>query len=325
MAFRFEQDDAGLRAGLVRIAREEAARAQAEIDDDALSTERTIHQARKRTKRLRGLMRLLRPAFPAYRDETAHLRNAARGLSRLRDRDVMIATHDALMDRTGADRRRYAPVRAHLTRARNRVAAEADPQAALATYAGEMAAIGDRAGAWTLTGKDAKALRAGLERTLRRARTAMKTAKKSGDIEALHDWRKRVKDHWYQARLLTPVAPQLFRERAKQAGDLGEILGDIHDLDVYRAHLEGPEASGLDPVRRGELVELATGRIGALEREAFARGKALFAQPSEEMAARSAAAWKAWRKAETGTRPGDGAGTGDGAASGAGTGAQTAA
>ena len=296
MAFRFEQDDAGLRAGLVRIAREETRRAQAEIADDALSTERTIHQARKRTKRLRGLMRLLRPAFPDYRAEATHLRNAARGLSRLRDRDVMIATHDALMDRTGADRRRYAPVRAHLTRARNRVAAEADPQAALDTYAGEMAAIGDRAGAWPLTGKDAKALRAGLERTWARARKAMKTAKTSGDIEALHAWRKRVKDHWYQARLLTPVAPQLFRERAKQAGALGEILGDIHDLDVYRAHLDGPEASGLDPVRRGELVELASTRIGELEREAFALGKALFAQPPGEMAAEGAAAWKAWRK-----------------------------
>lgn len=296
MAFRFEHGDAGLRDGLVRIAREEAARARAEIDDDALSPERTIHQARKRTKRLRGLMRLLRPAFSDYQAETAHLRNAARGLSRLRDRDVMIATHDSLMEQTGADRRRYAAVRAHLTRARNRVAAEADPQAALRTYAGEMAAIEARTADWALTGKDAKALRAGLERTWRRARKAMKTARRTGDIEALHEWRKRVKDHWYQARLLTPVAPHFFKARATQAGALGEILGDIHDLDVYRAHLHGPETSGLDPVRRGELVDLASTRITKLERDAFSLGKELFAMSAEEMAAEAAAAWKAWRK-----------------------------
>lgn len=301
MAFRFEQGDAGLRAGLVRIAREEAALAQAEIDDEALSTQRTIHQARKRTKRLRGLVRLVRPAFPDYATEAAHLRNAARGLSRLRDRDVMIATHDGLMAETGADRRRYAPVRAHLTRARNRVAAASDPAAALRTYAGEIAAIEDRAASWALADKDARVLRAGLERTWRRARTAMKTARKSGDIEALHEWRKRVKDHWYQARLLKPVAPQLLKDRVTALGSLGTILGDIHDLDVYRAHLEGPEASGLDPVRRAELVELSGARIRDLEREAFSLGKQVFKMSAEDMAAELSAAWKAWRKA--GTRP----------------------
>ena len=317
MGFRFEAEDADLAAGMRRIAAEEVARAEAELADPALPTDRKIHQARKRTKRLRGLLRLLRPAFPAYRAEAAHLRNAARGLSRLRDRDVMIATHDALMAATGADRRRYAPVRAHLTRARNRVAAQADPEAALATYMDEMRALAARAPGWRLEGKDRKALRAGLERTWARARKAMKAARRHDDIEHLHEWRKRVKDHWYQARLLTPVDPDALKDQAGAAGDLGELLGDIHDLDVYRAHLEGPEATGLDPARRAELAALATDRIAALEREAIALGKRLFAPRPEALARDWTAKWKAWRKA-AGEASGKAARKGPGKASGKG-------
>jgi CHAD domain-containing protein len=296
MGFRFEEGDADLAAGMRRIAAEEVARAEAELADASLAPERKIHQARKRTKRLRGLLRLVRPAFPDYASEAAHLREAARGLSALRDRDVMIATHDALMAATGADRRRYAPVRAHLTRARNRVAAEADPEAALTTYMAEMRTIAERAGGWRLEGKDKRALESGLVRTWSRARKALKAARRKDDIEHLHDWRKRVKDHWYQARLLTPIDPGALKEQAQAAGDLGELLGDIHDLDVYRAHLGGPEASGLDPARRSEAAALATDRIAALERESFALGKRLFSPGAEDLAAEWVAKWKAWRK-----------------------------
>jgi CHAD domain-containing protein len=297
MGFRFEKEDADLAAGMRRIAAEEVARAEAEIADPDLPTARKIHQARKRTKRVRGLLRLLRPAFPDYRAEAAHLREAARGLSHLRDRDVMIATHDALMAATGAERARYAPVRAHLTRARNRVVKRMDPDAALATYMDEMRTLAARAPDWRIAGKDKAALKAGLARTWTRARKAMKAARKQDDIEHLHEFRKRVKDHWYQARLLVPLDPGPIREQAQSAGDLGEILGDIHDLDVYRAHLHGPEATGLDPERRAELVTLATERIAALEGEAFAIGKRLFAPSPDELADDWAKKWKAWRKA----------------------------
>jgi CHAD domain-containing protein len=299
MAYRFERADGDIGTALARIALEEAARARAEIADAELSTERTIHQARKRTKRLRGMLRLVRDAFPDFDAENAHIRAAARGLSRLRDRDVMIATHDRLMDATGADRRRYAPVRAHLTRARNRVAAEQDPQGALDRYAREIAEIEARAPGWRLAGKDRKVLKQGLARTWARARRAMKQAKKHDDIEHLHEWRKRVKDHWYQARLLAPVAPKEIKAQAAAAGALGEVLGDVHDLDVYRNHLEGPEASGLDPARRDELVALAVRRIGKLEREAFAAGRTLFARKPGALAKDWSARWDAWRAAET--------------------------
>jgi len=304
MGFRFEEKDAGLADGMRRIATEEVARAEAELADPDLPIARKVHQARKRTKRLRGLLRLLRPAFPAYGAEASHLRDAARGLSALRDRDVMIATHDTLMEETGAERRRYAPVRAHLTRARNRVAERADPEGALATYREEMRTFAARAGDWRLEGKDKAALRAGLARTWKRARAALKAARKQDDIEHLHEWRKRVKDHWYQARLLTPIAPDALRAQARAAGDLGEILGDINDLDVYRAHLQGEEARGLDPARRAELVALASDRIARLEREAFAIGRRLFRQKPAALAEDWAASWKAWRKGASADRRG---------------------
>lgn len=296
MGYSLDPTDASLAAALRRIACEEAARARAEIADAGLSTERKVHEARKRTKRLRGMLRLVRAAFPDFAAENAHLRDAARGLSALRDRDVMIATHDRLMARAQADRRRLAPLRAHLTRARTRVAAAQDPDAALARYGAEIAALPARAARWRLAGKDRAVLEAGLAATWKKARAAMARAKTGDDIEDFHEWRKRVKDHWYQARLLTPLDPGPIGAQAEAAGVLGEILGDLHDLDVYRLHLAGPEATGLDRDRRAEASALATARIADLERAALRAGKRLFKPAPQDLAQAWGAAWKARSK-----------------------------
>lgn len=293
MPFRLLPGDPDLSAAMRRIALEEAARAQDDLANPDLDTGAKIHQARKRTKRLRGMLRLFRPALEDFSRELGHLRRASRNLSRLRDRDVLIATHDRLMLVSHAPKARYASVRAHLTRARNRVAAQHDPDAALARFGAEMSALSRRIPSWHLRGKDKRALRKGLERTLRDAKVALARAQTREDIEDLHEWRKRVKDHWYQCRLLTPVAPKVFRPRAKSIGALGKLLGEINDLDIYRHHLAGPEATGLDPERNAALRALADARIETLETTALARGAPLFAPRPKRHARLWARMWAA--------------------------------
>ena len=64
---------------------------------------------------------------------------------------------------------------------------------------------------WDLRGSERRVLAEGLTETRTRARTAMRTARDARSDEALHDWRKRAKDVWYQTRLLHPVWPDLMR------------------------------------------------------------------------------------------------------------------
>ena len=48
------------------------------------------------------------------------------------------------------------------------------------------------------------ALAAGLDEVRRDGRKAMARARESGDARDLHAWRKLVKAHWYELRLLGP-------------------------------------------------------------------------------------------------------------------------
>ena len=79
MAYRIRTKDDDVEQAVRRIACEQIDRALAEIDDDGLDFARKVHQVRKRCKKLRGLVRLVRPALDAYGRENAAFRDAAGG------------------------------------------------------------------------------------------------------------------------------------------------------------------------------------------------------------------------------------------------------
>ncbi len=85
MAYRIKKGDKSVQAGLRRIADEQIGRALGEIDDDDLDFAEKVHQVRKRCKKLRGLIRLVRPAFDDYSAENGAFRDAAQMLSGVRD------------------------------------------------------------------------------------------------------------------------------------------------------------------------------------------------------------------------------------------------
>lgn len=86
------------------------------------------------------------------------------------------------------------------------------------------------------------------KRNVRHAREAMKTAAKSDDATDFHEWRKAMKDLWYQSDCLQKLARKIdvFRGLAEHLSDvLGAehdhtiVLGSVKDLEDHeRAHLE---------------------------------------------------------------------------------------
>jgi hypothetical protein len=53
-------------------------------------------------------------------------------------------------------------------------------------------------------------------------------------VTNLHELRKRVKDLWYQLRLIAEADRPLIRSLADHAHDLSDHLGDDHDLALLR-------------------------------------------------------------------------------------------
>jgi hypothetical protein len=90
---------------------------------------------------------------------------------------------------------------------------------------------------WHIEEDGFDAVRDGLTRTYRRGRKAMATAFESPNGENFHAWRKHAKYHWYHTRLLERVWRSELHPRRAAAKELGEALGEHHDLAVLRAQL----------------------------------------------------------------------------------------
>ena len=70
---------------LVRVAREQIEGAIKDIHQGRHDIHEAVHDVRRHCKLIRGLIRLVRPAFPEYRSENAWFRDLGRSLSATRD------------------------------------------------------------------------------------------------------------------------------------------------------------------------------------------------------------------------------------------------
>ena len=202
-----------------------------------LGLEGTVHDVRKRCKKVRGLIRLVRPGLgDEYRRANAGVRDAARELSPLRDAHAMLGTLDDLIAATHADRLPgdgLNRVREGLV-LRADEGGRADAGVPLERAAERLARVRRRVQRWT-PDDDVAIVLAGLTDNQRRGQRAFRRVLHHPTDEALHDWRKRAKYGWHHITLLHAVAPSALGPRGKRLKDLSDALGDDHDLAVLGA------------------------------------------------------------------------------------------
>lgn len=207
------------------------------------------HQLRKRCKKLRGLLRLVRPVFADFSREDAAVREAARMLSGVRDAEVLSQTVTKLMETNP----RRSQTLEHI---RDKILAEpiseTEVRAQLANSQAALLKIRARIKDWSLTKKGFSAIEAGLERTIKSARQRMRTALKTRTAEDFHKWRKANKNHGYHVSLLRNTAPAILRPERDGIERLSELLGDHHDLDVLA------ETAARTPERFGTPKQVET-------------------------------------------------------------------
>ncbi len=252
------------------------------------SPEQRVHEARKALKRLRALLRVLRDELGehAYGRESALLREAGRRLARARDAEVLLSTLEDLITRhPGKLARHRGVLRLHARLAQERDGAAELALADSATHAGtlaELRAMRVRVGEWQLAEPGGiEAVGPALQRLYGKGRKRMRRAAKakgeSRRMRTLHEWRKRVKDLRYAAETLGA------RKLAKRADELGELLGEEHDLAVLaqrvRREAKAGRASGA-PGRRARklLLKLIAGRRRKLRKRALRDGNRLYAR-----------------------------------------------
>lgn len=285
--------------GICRIAGEQVAKAIREVEDDDLDPAVKVHQVRKRCKKMRGLVRLVRPSFEStYQAENAWHRDTARQLSEARDAKSMIATYDLVMEHYAEqlNRQTFGSIRRELTlRHKLLVRDQVDVIEKLDEAQDRMYAARDRIKKWTLDEEGFDAIAPGLEKTYRRAREAMQAAFDAPSPEAFHEWRKRVKYHWYHCRLLKNIWPDPMDTRQETAHTLSNWLGDDHDLAViHETVADEPDAFG-DLTDIETFSALITQRRTELQADCQSLGERLFAESEDRLSARFGACWETWR------------------------------
>lgn len=287
MAYAFHRDDAAPDHSLRRIATGELSAALAGFQ--AVPAPEAVHGIRKNLKKTRALLRLFRSALPDQPDANATLREVAAALSAQRDAAVRLATLDRLFPEPPET---LLPLRTRL------VADSIAPAQSIPPGVTErLAALRDAAATWRLRGKPYRALKEGLASTRRKARQAADAARTAPDrADLVHEWRKRMKDLWYQTRLFAPVWPELFRLLTAEADDMGETLGIHNDLAVLAAHLDSlPDDLLPDEGRNLLLGQIEAARSRILAR-AFPASDRLLAGDPEAMAETWVDWLKLWRR-----------------------------
>jgi CHAD domain-containing protein len=270
-----------------------AQRVARELLDDTLTTIRDpkvtldvrTHEARKAIKKLRGMLRLVESSQRLGRVEKAidkELRDAARKLAPYRDSDVMrAALHSAAAASRGLiDQKTADSIHACITDTSG--VGESAQAVSLALYATDVTSIGDKIAASEIHTRNLPALEKSYLKTCNTAYELMRKVL-GGDAseEDFHEWRKFVKYHFYHTRLLAGIYGKSAKNRAKDANELEEILGQHHDMAVLAERIKAKRGKIKKVCDVDRLLDYLAKRQTTLERQALKLGRRLLPKEAE--------------------------------------------
>jgi CHAD domain-containing protein len=285
--------------GIRRVVREEMESAAGQLSGKgAANRDEAIHEARKSVKKIRGALRLLRPELgDTFRAENTRMRDAGRKLSEFRDAGAMLETFDALLEKYRGELGEHtlASIRAGLAARKEQGEKQAKIERALSSMAGALGRAGKRVKMWPLAADGFAAIAPGLEETFREGRKALARARKRPRAENYHEWRKRVKDHWYHVRLLENLWTDAMRVYEKSLKELETWLGEDHNLVMLG------EKVLAEPAFYGNTEQIHFfGRVidkyhKELRGSALAAGARIYEEKPRQFTARMQHLWDAWQ------------------------------
>ncbi|MGN8199891.1 CHAD domain-containing protein [Salinisphaera sp. RV14] len=296
MSYRM-QLEAPVAANVRRVLGQQIDRARRDLT--AHDAAEAVHRFRKRCKKIRALLRLVRPALgKQFRVENDRFRDMARRVAAARDAQVLGETFDRLLDAYDdeIDRRHYVPARPRLSAGGE--SGPARPESAVfdeldAELAQARAALAE----YRFSADGFEVIADGLARSYDRARTAMKQACANPTAEAYHDWRKQVKYHRHHCDLLRDLWTRPMKARASELQRLADWLGDEHDLAILAARVEAGRQANPDNRSQQAVLTLIDRRRSDLQRACEPLGRCLFAEKQRAFRKRMVQYRKARRRA----------------------------
>jgi len=240
--------------GLKWVLREQLWRGIRELTDPEEDPFEAVHQLRKRIKKIRGGLRLVRHvADGTAKAENKRLRDVARRFAPLRDAQSRVETCERVIAHCQQCKGCDAAEASALTACRAWLIARRDAMCVapgqlrepIRQAVQELTASGEAIDRMKIDAAKVDELKPGWKGTRRRVRKRMNDARQSGSPEDFHEWRKRVKDAWYQSCILNGGFKNTKKKHRRRLRDLADLLGRVHDLDELARTLdEEADAAG---------------------------------------------------------------------------------
>jgi CHAD domain-containing protein len=296
MAFEFKKKES-VRKTVKRIGRKGIEKALCSLGHcDRLEA---VHEVRKDIKQLRALLRLVRRGMPRSecRRYSDTLREAAGHLAAARDAHVKLNALRNLIDHFQRELapRSFQRIKAILSADCHKQHGELSRKRAPRRVARLLKKLSGWFSSLKLKDSGWSALEPGIKRSYRDGRCGYQVTRETGIPENFHEWRKRVKDLYYQVGLLCPIWPEQMSAAEAELKHLGECLGDDHDLFL----LTKPDTLKLfrkrDEKETEALKALADQRQRELRNEALALGARFYKEKPSVFCKRLRQYWKRWR------------------------------
>jgi CHAD domain-containing protein len=198
--------------------------------------EHDVHGVRTTIKRLRALLRLIRPAIGSalFNRENARLRTAAGLLSGARDTEVTCQTLKTLSISNQTDR---DALQAVLAGFEDQVQVPTDLDQTLAKVRDSLEQTRRNLHRLRFRRAEREVLEEGLRAVYRQGRKRMEVAIEQGQDNAFHRWRIRAKNLYYELEFLESIWPKRFDLLVSRLSKLQDEIGFDHDAAVLRAWL----------------------------------------------------------------------------------------
>ena len=298
MSYRIKAHES-VSKGIKRIATEQIEKAISELSaTDELGVDEAVHQARKRLKKTRAVVRLVRDSLgkKSYRRENARFRDLGRNLASLRDGKVQIETLNNLTrhfadiaPETFTDMRRELEVnyRQEYQQVLN--------ENILISVKNQLKDAKDAIADWTIEANDWSAINKSLKRVYKQGYKELDQSRSKPTAENLHEWRKRVKYLRYQLKILSQIWSEIMTEWVDQTHDLSDYLGEDHDLAVLKELVLSQPARFEREATLETFTALIDRRRQELQSAAIFLGKRIYTEKPRDFTDRLGNYWQVWR------------------------------
>ena len=266
---------------LRRACREQIGQARATLQRSGRPA--SIHGARKGIKKVRAILRLMSngSGHDSNRKTAKALRKAAGCLAAARDARVMLRAFERL---AGSAAGQFPELHRRLRKRCRREAHRLKTDEALARAVSQLRKADRKFDSLEIDAGGWKLFEPGLKRSVLRAREMFDLVRSEPLAENFHEWRKGVKYLWHQIVLLGPALSGAGRVLKEELEELGNLLGEAHDLDLLKEFTAGEK---VPVVERRAILRLISLRQRLLRRDGLKLGaKVLRDDDPEDICAR---------------------------------------